>query len=78
MKKTMLTYETLERFEKIVNPDTLTAEQVKEIEDLAYCANMGAESRENAWNRFAYLVKGFMQINLAAPESSAKETTVTA
>ncbi len=64
MKKTMLTYETLDRFESIINPSTLTAEQVKEVEHLAYCANMGAESKDAAWQRFVELVKQFLQIDL--------------
>lgn len=64
MQKTMLTYETLDRFESIINPSTLTTEQVKEIEHLAYCANMGAESKDAAWQRFIELVKQFLQIDL--------------
>lgn len=64
MKKTMLTYETLDRFESIINPSTLTAEQVKEVEHLAYCANMGAESKDAAWQRFVELIKQFLQIDL--------------
>lgn len=64
MKKTMLTYETLDRFESIINPSTLTAEQVKEVEYLAYCANMGAESKDAAWQRFVELIKQFLQIDL--------------
>ena len=47
MKKTMLTCDTLDRFEKFINPETLTAEQVQEVEHLAYCANMGAESKDS-------------------------------
>ena len=60
MKKTMLTCDTLDRFEKFINPETLTAEQVQEVEHLAYCANMGAESKESAWTRFCELVKHFL------------------
>ena len=41
MKKTMLTYRTLDRFETLVDISTLTAEQIKKIEFDAYCANMG-------------------------------------
>lgn len=41
MKKTMLTYRTLDRFEALVDISTLTAEQIKKIELDAYCANMG-------------------------------------
>ncbi len=39
MKKTMLTCDTLDRFEKFINPETLTAEQVQEVEHLAYSSN---------------------------------------
>ena len=41
MKKTMLTYRTLDRFETLVDISTLTAEQIEKIEFDAYCANMG-------------------------------------
>ena len=62
MKKTMLTYKTLDRFEKAINPDTLTAEQVQEVEFLAYCANMGADNWESAWIRFCELVEKYIKI----------------
>lgn len=80
MKKTMLTYKTLDRFEKVINPDTLTAEQVQEVEFLAYCANsvtrpvlrsgvvygsMGADNLESAWIRFCELVEKYIGIKTA-------------
>lgn len=65
MKKTMLTYKTLDRFEKVINPDTLTAEQVQEVEFLAYCANMGADNWESAWIRFCELVEKYIGIKAA-------------
>lgn len=66
MKKTMLTAETLDRFESLVKLDTLTDEQIKEVEHLAYCANMGANNPAAAWDRFAELVKQFVGIDLEA------------
>lgn len=68
MKKTMLTCDTLDRFEKFINPETLTAEQVQEVEHLAYCANMGAESKESAWTRFCELVKQFLNLDIIDTE----------
>lgn len=68
MKKTMLTCDTLDRFEKFINPETLTAEQVQEVEHLAYCANMGAESKESAWTRFCELVKHFLNLDIIDTE----------
>ncbi len=65
MKKTMLTYRTLDKFEKVINPDTLTDEQVREVELLAYCANMGAENEESAWVRFCELIEKFVDIKAA-------------
>ena len=62
--KTALTSNTLDRFERVCNPDTLTAEQVERIEHLAYCANMGAESKESAWNHFIKRVKESMNIDI--------------
>ena len=76
MKHTMLTTDTLTRFEKLVNPDTLTAEQVKEIEHCAYCTNMGAESKEVAWVRFCELVKKYAGINLEALEKAQQEAAI--
>ena len=76
MKHTMLTTDTLTRFEKLVNPDTLTAEQVKEIEYCAYCANMGAESKEAAWERFCELVKKYAGIDLEALEKAQQEAAI--
>lgn len=77
MKKTRLTAKTLDRFETIVNPDTLTDEQIKEVELLAYCANMGANNHAAAWDRFAELVKQFIGIDLEALQEE-KETPRTA
>lgn len=76
MKKTMLTYRTLDKFEELVNPATLTEEQTKEVERLAYFANIGAESKAAAWDRFAGLAGDYLQIDLKTPteEPEAEET----
>ncbi len=70
MKKTMLTYRTLDRFETLVDISTLTAEQIKKIEFDAYCANMGrtGETEESAWAWFVHLVNDVdhMGLNLFA------------
>jgi hypothetical protein len=55
MKKSMLTLETLNRFEKEVDVTLLTEEVKRRIEHCAYCANMG-RSGEDVWNWFRHLV----------------------
>lgn len=72
MKKTFLTADTLDRFEKFINSETLTAEQVQEVEHLAYCANMGAESKESAWTRFCELVKHFLNLDIIDENTTIK------
>lgn len=69
MKMSMLTYGTLTRFEKIINPENLTEAQTERIEHLAYCANMGADSEEIAWNRFADHVYRELNIDLKKEEA---------
>lgn len=64
MKKTMLTYRTLDRFERIVNLDTLTDAQIREVEHCAYCANMGRESEDGAWKWFCHLIQKYLGIAL--------------
>ena len=76
MKKTMLTCDTLDRFEKCINPETLTAEQVQEVEHLAYCANMSAENKESAWTRFCELVKKFLNLDIIGAENSNKSRDI--
>lgn len=56
MKHTTLTTDTLTRFEKTVDISTLTDKQIKKVEYCAYCANMGANSNEEAWQRFNKIV----------------------
>lgn len=69
MKITALTYETLTRFEKTIRPENLTESQAERIEHLAYCANMGADSEETAWTRFADLVYRELNIDLKKEEA---------
>ena len=64
MKKTMLTCETLDHFEELVDISTLTAEQISDIEHCAFAANMGADDNEGAWNWFAHLMQKFHGITL--------------
>lgn len=74
MKKTALTYNLLSRFERLVNPETLTDSQVEKVEHYAYCAEMVAGSNENVtpWGWFCHLVKEFLAIDLESLESQAK------
>jgi hypothetical protein len=55
LKKSMLTMETLERLEKGVDVTLLTEEVKREIEHNAFCANMGAATKEDAWHSFGRL-----------------------
>jgi len=70
MKKTMLTYRTLDRFEALVDISTLTDDQIKKIEFYAYCANMGRtgetaeESEKSAWAWFVHLVNDIHRMGL--------------
>lgn len=59
-KCSMLTYDTLSRYEKLIDASKLTEAQRKQAEDLAYCANMGdVESNDQAWSNFLRLVMYF-------------------
>lgn len=55
IKMTALTADTISRFHQIVDIDALTPEQIAKVEHNAYCANMGAESKEAAWAWFVHL-----------------------
>ena len=76
MKITMLTADTLTRLAKLVDPSTLTAEQTTEIEHDAYCANMGADSQESAWNHFKTLCAKYAGIDLDALEAEKEATAI--
>lgn len=64
MNHSMLTIDTLTRFENCVNIKILTSEAIEKIEHYAYCANMGAESKEAAWSWFKHLIADNFQILL--------------
>lgn len=70
MKHTMLTSDTLTRFEKLVNIDTLTAEQISNAEHNAFAANMGADNKEAAWAWFKSLSVKYLGIDLDALEAA--------
>lgn len=74
MKKTALTDDLLSRFERLVNPETLTDAQIEKVEHYAYCAKLVAGQKENVtpWGWFCYLVKEFLAIDLESLESQAK------
>lgn len=64
MNHTFLTDDTLIRFESKVDINTLTQEQIHDIEHFAYCANMGAKDKDSAFDWFSHLVKKHMNIDL--------------
>ena len=64
MTKTMLTCNTLDHFERVVDIKTLTEEQIKEVEHYAYCANMCAKDKTEAWSLFCHLINKNIGINI--------------
>lgn len=74
MKKTALTYDLLSRFERLVNPETLTDSQVEKVEHYAYCAELVAGQNENItpWGWFCHLVMEYLEIDLESLESQAE------
>jgi hypothetical protein len=66
LSKSMLTLDTLTRFEKEADVNLLSNEAKRKIEHYAYCANIGAESKEAAWNWFRHLVNNNLQISVSA------------
>lgn len=56
---TMLTMNTLTRAEAFCDPEKLSDAVREDIEHLAYCANMGAESNDAAWDRFRELMEKY-------------------
>lgn len=69
---TALTDYTISRFEFLVDVDSLTTEQARKVEHMAYCANMGAGSNPEAWERFCYLVKKYINVDLLKLEADAE------
>ena len=65
MTRTLLTWDTIDRFVEIINPDTLTAEQITEVEHLAYVANIGKQGdKDAAWTHFCELLQRFAGITI--------------
>ena len=69
LSHSMLTTETLTRFENLVNVEALDAETAAKVEHFAYCANMGAENKAAAWAWFSHLCAERLGIDLAALEA---------
>lgn len=66
LKHTALTTDTLSRFEGLVGNHTFTTEEAADVEHLAYVANMGKDTKENAWLHFVELMtKYHPSFNLA-------------
>lgn len=65
MQKTMLTYRTLDRFEKEYCVDLFDEAQIKEIERVAYAVNMGRgnDTDEYIYSRFIDCLKRNMYFN---------------
>lgn len=62
-RKSMLTYDTLALFEKLVDLEQFNDDQIKDIEHCAYCANMGAASQKAAWDWFSHLIQKYYGID---------------
>lgn len=58
-KCSALTYDTLTRYEKLIDASKLTEAQRKQAEHFAYCANMGNVGKYQAWGDFLRLVMYF-------------------
>jgi hypothetical protein len=65
LKKSMLTMKTLDKFEAEFDESILTDAERRLIEHDAYCANMGAKSKEAAWDWFIHLVNDVDHIQLS-------------
>ena len=64
MKHTALTSATLTRLESLIDCSRFSAEQAEKIEHLAYCANMGADSSDHAWERCTSLMFDYFEMVL--------------
>ena len=67
LKKTFLTCDMLDKFEEYVNPENLTAEQIKEIEHCAYVACMCRGNNMNAaeaWEHFKNLCAKYAHVEI--------------
>lgn len=62
IKKTMLTYTVIDNFEKMIDVNTLTEEQINKVEHYAYCACMGAKDAKSSWESFSELARKYANI----------------
>jgi hypothetical protein len=65
LKKTMLTCETLDRFEKEVDINFLTDAAQREVEHCAFAANMGRHDEKEIWSWFRSLIADSLHIRLS-------------
>ena len=73
LKKTFLTCDMLDKFEEFVNPENLTAEQIKEIEHCAYVACMCRGNNMNAagaWKHFKNLCAKYAHVEICESEEN--------
>lgn len=73
LKKTFLTCDMLDKFEEFVNPENLTAEQIKEIEHCAYVACMCEGNCMNAvgaWEHFKNLCAKYAHVEIHESEGN--------
>lgn len=74
MKKTMLTYKTLDRFEDEYKTEQYTAAELEKIEFAAYVANMNA-SQHSEWSEDDIYNEFFRVLGVDHIETEAKEPT---
>lgn len=74
MKKTMLTYKTLDRFEGEYKTEQYTAAELEKIEFAAYVANMNA-SQHSEWSEDDIYNEFFRVLGVDHIETEAKEPT---
>lgn len=65
LQHTALTSDTLDRFERVARPEEVTG-KYELVEHLAYCANMGARSKDEAWGTFSRLALSELGIDVMA------------
>lgn len=73
LKKTFLTCDMLDKFEEYVNPENLTAEQIKEIEHCAYVACMcegNCMNAAGAWEHFKNLCTKYAHVEINESEEN--------
>lgn len=73
LKKTFLTCDMLDKFEEYVNPENLTAEQIKEIEHCAYVACMckgNCMNAAGAWEHFKNFCAKYAHVKINESEEN--------